>query len=389
MEKAAALTHPVRRPRHLPAALSQELADRPARHPRRPQGVGPPAGFLGELHAFRAFAIVNIVAIHAFAMAQYWLADSTGRAYPVYPALFHSVESVLAGSTLYFALISGALCTAVLAERGWHRFYRSKLLNVLLPYALMTTLFTAVEWRAGEGFTRATDLSTFPSAWISNLFLGQAVFAYWYIPVVAVLFALTPLLMWAMRRAAWSGPVLMALPLVFSRTDIDISFRTVVYFVGAYTLGLWLGRDVRGRLDALAPHRTRLATLAAVTTILAGVLMHLQIDFVGLWSGLQTVVYVQKLSIAALVLLALRPWARPVPPLLDALARHAFAIYFLHVIVLRILIDFALRAVPDPGPALLFVESLLLTVIALLFSWGISRGLQALLGHRSRWLVGA
>ena len=50
-------------------------------------------------------------------------------------------ESLFHDSTIYFALISGLLFSA-LQSRGWSAFCSNKLANVISPYVVMTLLFT-------------------------------------------------------------------------------------------------------------------------------------------------------------------------------------------------------------------------------------------------------
>ena len=102
------------------------------------------------MHAFRAFAILNIVAIHALAGWLYFsgpvvLADSTLE------SISRLVELLFHESTIYFALISGLLYSLVLHRRGVASFARGKALNVLVPYALLTALFTALDWNSTQG----------------------------------------------------------------------------------------------------------------------------------------------------------------------------------------------------------------------------------------------
>ncbi len=75
--------------------------------------------FLGYLHSFRGFAIINIVAIHAFGYAIFITnKNSFDPKDPIDIAnglLFHN-------STIYFAVISGILFSVVLKSKGYKRF---------------------------------------------------------------------------------------------------------------------------------------------------------------------------------------------------------------------------------------------------------------------------
>ncbi|MEQ9299328.1 MAG: hypothetical protein RIF33_12225, partial [Cyclobacteriaceae bacterium] len=72
--------------------------------------------FLGYLHSFRGIAIIQIVLIHsivaAFLGANGFELDFTHPLVIANEVLFHD-------STLYFAIISGLLYTAILKSRGY------------------------------------------------------------------------------------------------------------------------------------------------------------------------------------------------------------------------------------------------------------------------------
>lgn len=89
------------------------------------------AGYLGYIHSFRGFALLNVVAVHALSLAiiipSNWVSDPTAPLTVLSETLFHD-------STIYFALISGLLFSAILRLRGYQDFYPSKAMYVLLPY---------------------------------------------------------------------------------------------------------------------------------------------------------------------------------------------------------------------------------------------------------------
>ena len=103
------------------------------------------------IHAFRGFAILNIVAIHAFAFVLFYAESSGSRA-----GAGLMVAGVLNGvllhdSTLYFTYISGILFSMVLAERGYRRFFRSKFFYVFLPYLFFTVLYSTQVYEGPPG----------------------------------------------------------------------------------------------------------------------------------------------------------------------------------------------------------------------------------------------
>lgn len=358
----------------------------------------PPTSPIAEpaVQQFRGLAILAIVAVHAVAGWPFFLGPEVARSGPL-PLISRVSEVLLHDSTIYFALISGLLYAHLLHRRGWRAFARSKALNVALPYAVMTLIFTALDWTPQQGWSIGVpNGQPYGPTLLMNLLTGQALFVFWYLPVLMLLFALTPLLYrlatGASRPARVGLGLVLALPLVCSRTGIELSFSSVVYFAGAYTAGLWLGADLPARCAQLARWRGPLLAAVAVCTVLLFLLVSPDSDAEPpAWlSPTEALFYVQKLAAGLVLLVSLRATGRPGPRWLDALASRAFAVYFLHLPVMLTvappLLASALSRSGWPGHvsgmALLFVTglvgSLLLTV-----------ALQALLGRRSRWLVGA
>ena len=96
--------------------------------------------FIRPLHAFRGFAILNIVAVHAWSGQLSCIRDAEPS---IGVSLLDAVnETLFHDSTLYFALISGLLFSLVLQPRGWTAFFKSKLHHVIAPYIVMTMAFT-------------------------------------------------------------------------------------------------------------------------------------------------------------------------------------------------------------------------------------------------------
>lgn len=94
--------------------------------------------FVNSIHAFRGFAIINIVAIHAIEFIFFFAGTAQSPQKPDL-TLFAWTESILFhDATLYFTFISGILFSLVLAERGYARFFKSKLSYVILPYRCLT-----------------------------------------------------------------------------------------------------------------------------------------------------------------------------------------------------------------------------------------------------------
>jgi len=301
---------------------------------------------LGFVHSFRGFAILNIVAIHAMVYAMLipgeFDLDPTAPLYILNETLFHD-------STIYFALISGLLFSTTLQERGYKKFYGNKMRNVLMPYLFCSAFFSLFLPPDSEtsAYTLRENSADYFQAFLHNVVTGEAQFTYWYIPVLFILFALTPALDYLCRaKGSRALPLWLILtaPLVFSRPEFSpgaslISFGGIIYFAGAYTTGMFLGKNLQSNMDWLADRKLALVVIAALSSI-AIAIMH-RLEFWG-YAGLalrESTYYVQKIALAALVLVWLRHRSERQPRALGFFANHAFAIYFLHVAFIELLVD--------------------------------------------------
>jgi hypothetical protein len=356
------------------------------------------SGFLGYVHSFRGFAILNIVAIHALGIAlavpANWENDPTAPVYVLNETLFHD-------STLYFALISGLLFSSVLSSRGYLRFYRNKLLYVLSPYVFCTIVFSVLRWNMqGTGvFAWPEDLSDYLGSIWPNLVRGEAQFTYWYIPVLFIMFALTPLLSKLTRASSYAAIpawLIMLSPLVFSRPEfaegiLQVNVGTVLYFTGAYTAGLYLGNNLGTYLDRIALYQKALLVIALASSVALAVLQFEQINRFGSYSLQESIFYIQKLSIAAIVMVWLQKQAGNQPRLLTFFATEAFSIYFLHIFFILLLADIFWGFLHSTGlkPWTIYLSGPVYFVFALGMSVLVVHVLRRILGKHSRLVIGS
>lgn len=354
--------------------------------------------YLHYVHSFRGFAILNIVAIHAIAAALLvpvdFVPDTTAPLYVLNETLFHD-------STLYFALISGLLFSSILQARGYRRFYRSKMLYVLSPYIFCTVVFSVVRWNSqGTGLLALpSDMQDYLASIWPNLLRGEAQFTYWYIPVLLFLFAVTPLLSRLTRATGYAAApawLIMLLPLAFSRPEFregvdQLTAGTLIYFTGAYTIGLYLGQNLEARLDFVARWHRPLLALAIATTLTLAALQFAGINRFGGFSLQESLFYVQKISLAAIVLLWLRSRSENQPRWLTVFANEAFSIYFLHIFFILLLGDlfWVLLRDPDLQPLSIYLAGPAYFVFAVSMSMLLIYLLRAMLGRHSRLLVGS
>jgi peptidoglycan/LPS O-acetylase OafA/YrhL len=359
------------------------------------EATPPKPRFITHLHAFRGFAIINIVVGHAFNGAIVWVKPETKPDFDRYLSIVK--ETVFHDTTIYFALISGLLYAMVLSGRSWGSFYWRKLLYVFCPYVLISTLLTLWQWPLflndppyGAPFTGG--FSDFLQAAGANIVTGEAMYHLWYIPVLAMLFLATPLISALLKDKGlrWVVVVLVLLPLVVSRVGFKLHFVSVVYFLGAYALGILAGSNYDRWLGWVERHLRSLAGVAVLLTLVIAWMYQSDIRYAGPVSIRESAFYVQKLAIAAVALALLKRGEANLPKWLNLFATYAFAIYFLHAFVIYLL-NFAANAVLPAHPGL--AETLALSVVWLAIALGVSvtvaAGLHRLLGKKSRMLVGA
>jgi surface polysaccharide O-acyltransferase-like enzyme len=365
----------------------------------RLQNSGRAKDFMTHLHAFRGIAIILIVGAHAPTMV-FWGLGVQGEPNPDL-TLIALNETLMHNSTIFFAFISGLLFATVLFTRGWKNFFKSKFLNVMLPYCLFSLLFTMFHWDIVEGF------SIFSGSWAGyleevgdNILSGQASFQLWYIPVLTILFAVTPLMAWLMQRewAHFLMAALLVVPIFVSRTFPDNSVANVFVFLAPYTFGIWLGFSYEQRIKFVERLQLPLAAITIVASVATfylyvseyGPMSVAGIEPDGAVNWYESASYVQKMGLLCLVLLWLRSREGWLPGWLNQLASHAFAIYFMHVFLLLTWLAAAnswLTEPPSVPVQILVAAAIWIAVLGACVA--ISTLVQRLLGRRSRMLIGS
>ena len=353
---------------------------------------GTRSSFIPHLHAFRGVAIILIACAHAWSLPLFAL-DAYQPGTPTF-YLGMICETLFHDSTLFFALISGLLYSMVLKHKGYKRFFRSKFVNVVSPYIVFTLLFTYANFEfQGPFVVFDGSLLEYAGRSAYNLVTGQASFPFWYIPVLVVLFALTPVLDAIVSRPGfrWLAILLVLSPLVFSRPAWpDKSWTTIAYFLGAYLGGMLAGLHYEA---TLAWCRRHAALLAAVCVASSGAVYAILVTGVEPFYFIrweESFWYLQKMSAAGLILLALRAGEERLPGWLAALAGYAFTIYFVNGFITVAPTGWLVRTFEElPGVPFFVVAGFLMLFLSLtlgvLFAWGFKR----LAGRYSRMLIGA
>lgn len=351
-------------------------------------------GHVAYLDLFRGLAILQVVLIHAGnALLQRGIPAMRGDAFPVWAILHLLVHD----ATIYFAAISGILYAHLFWRRRYADFLKQRFTTIGIPYLVVTMALTLFFWLlAGLHDPHIWDVATLMRAMAVNIATGAVWNSLWYIPVILLLLLSSPALFAAvrLRRWRWLGFVILALPLILSRTGTDVTPSMIVYFAGAYMAGMMIGSDVDRRLDWLAARRGPLWAIALASSAALALMFVSGFNRLGFISLDETAFYVQRLALASLILTTLRARADSIPApltqMIRTMARLSFGIYFVHGPLLRPIAHLAGRIVPVDQPWWALVAAILLTFVAgLSLSLAIIHIAQRLVGRRSRLIIGA
>lgn len=350
------------------------------------------ASYVKYLDHFRAVAILQIVVLHAgHALFLRGFAGPLPDSNPV----FALTDVLFRNATIYFSLISGVIYARVFSSRPYAPFLRARFRSVGVPYLVVTTIFTALLWYRSGGAADA-DLGGLIRLVAYNAALGEAWNTLWYIPVILFLYAISPLLfrLVVTPRWRWASVVLVVLPLVVSRTGTELTPSIVIYFLGAYVAGLWIGRDLDAALDRAGKSVGWIAVAGGLASVVLLVLFLNGIESHGVVSIHETLFYVQRLSLGLLTLLALRIWAAKPNAWRDwtlgVTAAASFGIYFLHGPLVRPVAAHVGPLVPAGQPYWALALGVGATFIGgLALSWAVILLARALLGRHSRLVLGA
>ncbi len=355
--------------------------------------IAPPtATHIAHLHAFRGFAILNVIGAHAwtslmFRVGGFEMATTLPELYALIQTLFHD-------STIYFAVISGLLFSKVLRGRPWPGFYRNKLKNVIAPYVLLSVFFLTTLWDWYLGYASTNGLPTdYPSALLRGLLQGQTLPHFWYIPVLSLLFVLTPALDALLQRPSlrWLAIAIAAAPLWVSRTGLEnpVSLQSVVYFCGAYFVGMFIGQHYQRLQPIISRNMHGLWLLIIISSLAIYSLYSCGYKATGILSYTESLFYLQKLAISAVVLQLFYRNENVLPKLLHTLGSYAFSIYFLHLVFVFLcarLLETAMR--DQQSSVMMFAGGLLVMIASAAMTLAVSIVLKRLLGRYSRPIIG-
>ncbi|MBZ0165907.1 MAG: acyltransferase [Candidatus Omnitrophica bacterium] len=292
--------------------------------------------YLNSLNYFRGLAILFIIAGHCFQLSG-WHVDA------FYEKM---IVNLIKGGTAFFVFISGFLFHHIFAPHfRYRRFMKKKLSNVLQPYVVVSALPLMYYVLIRQGGPHADLIySGGQGLWaqylqpvLKYLWTGRLFDAYWYVPFIMVVFALSPVVLAYLRlplRARLSllgGTLVIALLIHRPLHNISVA-QSVIYFLPVYLLGINISLDQ----SRVLKHLTGKEWLLALGMLgLAAFQVAYYANYTNLhkpafeWAGLD-ILLIQKMLGCLFFFVMLNRFENRHWPWLKTLATSSFALYFLH-----------------------------------------------------------
>lgn len=335
-----------------------------------------------SLSIFRALAILLVVYSHT---------DVLGAlAFDTFPEMVF--WNILSGATTMFVFISGFLFDHVFLKKfKFASFFAKKFKNLFIPYIGATFVALAlgcaeIPVETFQGDMRELTISAYMLAF------GHASLAYWYIPFAITLFAMAPLhAKFATLNVRWQLAivgVLLVIALLIHRPMLNLGpVHNLLYYTPTYLIGMMCSQHrnvvyplIERFLWPLLGAVLGLATLEALLGH-AGNYGNVLFNFAGI-----DLMLAQKLLLCLFMLGFLRRCENQRSPAIDFLSEASFAIFFLHPIIMQLLLysPFAAPFVEQESWYRYVVLSTLCLLICATIAWAARR----LLGQQSRLLTG-
>jgi hypothetical protein len=290
-------------------------------------------------------------------------------------------------STIYFIFISGFLVTHLKDRIVTTSYYKSKLKNVILPYILISIALLFVYSFFGSK-TEAFTLLFLKNSLI-DILMGKVNFHFWYIPFITLIFLATPVLLKLNQKTMlYIAPFMFLLPLLGTRTGIEITVGQYLYFFPIYIIGML----VRLKLDTVQACISSykywigaifLASLITLFLLLLNYNLTTRYPYY-----FESLFYVNRLMIIFLFIGISGQISYNKYPLIGKIADYSFALYFIHGAI-GIFIQprlFGFLAQFEQHYWIPF--SLLVTFCIILLCLFIIRITKLVFGKRSRLLIG-
>lgn len=344
--------------------------------------------FIQSLNLYRGLAIILVVAGHTYSLAYLQFDTFVERLF----------ASFVTGATTIFVFISGFLFHHIFYRKYvYGEFVKSKALNILIPYFLISTpviLLTIVTGRNFSTFFDPTGSGVF-NEWIvpylKYIVTGRVLTAYWYVPFIFVMFICAPLHVAFIRSR---GGVQIACILVTYAVSALIHrpvsnlnpIHNVAYAMGPYLLGIWCSIN-KEELYRKLTGKEWLFMVAAAAIAVAQASLGLFTNFhkaAFAWGGVDLMLF-QKAFLSLFFFIFLHRFEHIRINWLEKVSAVSFAIFFLHPLFIRLILE-AKQRLKLPGAGWDFY--VVVTVAILVACTLIALGMKRALGKNSRYFIG-
>jgi surface polysaccharide O-acyltransferase-like enzyme len=302
-----------------------------------------------QLPWIKGVCVLAVIVIHV-------TASYPGRApFDWFTAVLISANSLARFAVPIFVLLSGFYLSLNTRNERSLPFYRRTLKLLVVPYVVYSAGYVMAFPRAAAGFIQA---------WLWAMLSATAFIHFWFIPVIVGLYLIHPFLRRWYRlsergarlvviafvvQVVWAVVVEFATVLPptdgwFAPVAVSLSFLS---YIGYFALGYFVHDHASEVVQAI--RRPVILVVAGLTWLATAAIMssYLVIPLAGGLTfnaishrGLAVVLFSPPLSLAALLVLAAwRPGVgltRPVGWLIHACGLYAYAVYYLHPLVLEI-----------------------------------------------------
>lgn len=283
--------------------------------------------FLNSLNYFRAIAIIFIVFGHSF-----WLAD-----FEFITVFSKTIINLTAGGTFFFVFISGFLFHHIFYKKfNSKKFFKSKFKYVVLPYLFMSVLPIA-NYIIKNGYTLENSFYYLKPIGYC-LVTGTHLLAYWYIPFIILVFALSFLYVRFIKLDIKYQLLIFCFLSVISvflhrppEHSIYLSLQSLIYFTPFYLFGIICSEKKEMLYSKLFGKEfviLSIGLLFAILQVFIGVVGNYHkppFEFASL-----DLMFVHKLIFSVFFMIFLHRFETVKSTFLDLVAKNSFGIFFIH-----------------------------------------------------------
>jgi peptidoglycan/LPS O-acetylase OafA/YrhL len=337
---------------------------------------------------FRAVSIFLIVAGHSYTV---WDINTV-------PA--ELLANIITGGTSLFVFISGFFFHYIFYQKfEYKNFLIKKVFNVLIPFILLSTIAFCIiviylDHPHSQLTSESNELWDQIVLYFKYLWTGRVLTAYWYIPFVIIIFALSPVFNKYIELQKKSQIsiflILLFVSMVVQRPTSGLSpMHSVIYFTPIYLLGIMFSINNKVLLNFIKNKSIILGicviSLSLLQIKVIGWHGNFEKDNIFSYNGLDIII-IQKIFLIFFIISLFHKIDNRHILLLKYIASISFPIYFIHPWVLFFMQYYLINNY------VLFLPGIIIFAInvfvAFFGSIIIANIIKLILNKRSRYLIG-